>query len=68
MINKKVKLSELGRTTKKEHLQMVHPFLRQEFRTIERKELTSEKVFKELFGEETEVELWKLIAIYEYQN
>lgn len=67
-MKKKIKLNELGSINKKGHLRRVHPFLNQNFRTLEYKEIKSEKVFKELFGDEANVELWKLKAIYEYQN
>jgi len=67
-MKKTIAMKELGKSPKKEHLKLVHPFLNQEFRILEKKEVNSEKVFKELFGEETKVELWKLRAIYEVQN
>ncbi len=51
----------------KDHLTMVHPFLKEEFRSLKKTELKSKKVFKELFGED-KFESWKLNAIFEYQK
>ena len=52
---------------KREHLLHFFPFLKKEFRKLELAEITSEDVFKELFGED-KVDLSKLNAIYHYQN
>lgn len=51
----------------KEHLLHYFPFLKKEFRQIEKKELKSEKTFKELFPDEV-VDFSKLKAIFEYQK
>jgi len=51
----------------KEHLIHYFPFLNKEFRKLDKKELKSEKTFKELFPDES-VNLSKLTAIYKYQN
>lgn len=67
-MKKNIEMKDLGKSNKKEHLKMVHPFLNKEFRPIDKKELKDEKVFKELFGEEMPVEFFKLKAIYEFQN
>ena len=53
---------------KQKHLKRLHPFLRNEFRTIKKAEIKKKSVFVELFGEDAKVELWKLKAIYEFQN
>jgi hypothetical protein len=68
MRKKKIQLANLGKSPKKEHLQLVHPFLRTPYRKLDTNELESEATFKELFGESAKVEIWKLRAIYEYQN
>lgn len=67
-MKKRIDLKELGKAHTISHLKLVHPFLRETFRPLDKKELKSEKVFKELFGDGAIVELWKLAAIYEIQN
>ena len=67
MKKKKVILQDLGKAHSKEFLKNYHPFLRNEFRQILSNELESEEVLKELFGE-NETELYKLQAVYAYQN
>lgn len=52
----------------KEHLLHFFPFLKKEFRTLDKKEITSEEIFKELFPEEKHFDSYKLKAIYEFQN
>ena len=67
MKKKKVIMQDLGKAHSKEFLKNYHPFLRNEFRIVLESELESEEVLKELFGE-NETELYKLQAVYEYQN
>jgi len=67
MAKKKIELANLGKAHSKEFLKNYHPFLRNEFRQILSNELESEEVLKELFGE-SETELYKLKAVYAYQN
>ena len=68
MAKKKVEMKNLGKAHTKEFLQMVHPFLKKEYRPLEKKELNNEEVFKELFGEEEPYYSYKLRAVYEYQK
>jgi hypothetical protein len=68
MRKKKVKMSELGKTNKRGHLIMVHPFLRNSYRKITQAETTSEKVFVELFGTGVTFEYYKLEAVHEFQK
>lgn len=68
MAKKIIDLKDLGKAHVKKHLKMVHPFLKREFRTLEKKELTSKEVFVELFGEKETFDATKLQAIYEYQK
>lgn len=51
----------------KEHLIHFFPFLNREFRKLDKKELKSEKTFKELFPNE-ETDFSKLRTLYKYQN
>lgn len=67
-MKKKVEMQDLGKEQRRLNLKMVHPFLKQDFRLLDKKETKSEKVFRELFGEDEPIELWKLDAIYEYQK
>jgi len=60
-------MKDLGKAHTKEFLKNYHPFLRNEFRVVLKAELKSDKVLKELFGEK-ETELYKLEAVYAYQN
>ena len=66
-MKKKVELKELGKVHTKDFLKNYHPFLRNDFRTVLKAELKSDKVLKELFGE-NETEFYKLDAVYAYQN
>lgn len=50
------------------HLQRFYPFLRGQFRTIEKKEIKSKTVFKELFGENEPFNENKLKVLYLFQN
>ena len=50
------------------NLKRVHPFLRKEYRPLEKSEINSDKVFKELFPDEKIIQLYKLKAIYEVQR
>lgn len=61
-------MKNLGRQHVKDMLRNVHPFLKKAYRPLELKETKKEEVFKELFGENEPVELYKLRAIYEYQK
>jgi hypothetical protein len=51
-----------------EHLFHFLPFLRKEYRKLTKKETASDDVFKELFPDETEIDLTKLEQIYAFQN
>ena len=66
-MKKKIELRELGKAHTKDFLKQFHPFLRNEFRIVFKNELESDKVLKELFGE-NETEFYKLDAVYAYQN
>ena len=61
-------MEDLGKAHIKEALLRVHPFLKQPFRKITAEESTSEEVCKELFPNDKKIELYKLHAIYVYQN
>jgi hypothetical protein len=67
MIKKKTQLKNLGKETTRLHLRRLYPFLKQEFRTITKKEIDSEKVFKELFGE-VPFDSNLLQILFAYQN
>jgi len=70
MAKQKIKLplgTSLLKHEQKKYLKNKFPFLKQEFRKLEAKELKSKEVFKELFGEVSFVDGW-LKAIYFYQN
>lgn len=60
-------MKNLGKQHSKDFLTNHYPFLRNEFRTLKQNELKSEKVLKELFGDE-ETDLNKLAVVYAYQN
>ena len=66
-MKKKVQLKELGKVHTKDFLKHYHPFLKGKFRNVLSTELKSDKVLKELFGE-NEKEFYKLDAVYAYQN
>lgn len=68
MTKKKVTLKNLGKQHVKDALVRVHPFLRNEYRTLKADELDSKEVHKELFPSDKIVELYKLKAVYVYQN
>lgn len=67
MAKKKIDMKDLGKAHTKDFLKQFHPFLRNEYRIVLKTELKSEKVLKELFGE-NETEFYKLSAVYAYQN
>jgi len=52
---------------KREHLLHFFPFLKKEFRRLDKKELKNEETFIELFGKE-KVDFSKLRAVYEFQK
>ena len=56
------------KTHTKEFLLKYHPFLKKQFRTLDKKELKSVEVFEELFPNSPSIDLYKLRAIYEYQK
>jgi hypothetical protein len=64
----KVELKNLGKQHTKDFLKKYHPFLKKEFRPLDKSELNSDEVFNELFPNEDKVELFKLRAIYEFQK
>jgi len=66
-MKKKVKMKDLGKQYSKDFLVNYYPFLRNEFRVLKQNELKSEKVLKELFGE-NETDLNKLQVVYAFQN
>ena len=66
-MKKKIEMKDLGKAHTKDFLKNYHTFLRNDFRTVLKTELKSEKVLKELFGEK-ETEFYKLQAVYAYQN
>ena len=68
MAKKKIQMNDLGKVHVKEHLKMVHPFLKREFRLLDKKELNNKEVFVELFGESEPFDASKLRAVYEYQK
>ena len=68
MAKKKIELKELGKVHTKDFLKMVHPFLRNEYRPLDKKELNNKEVFAELFGDSEPFDATKLRAIYEYQK
>jgi len=68
MAKRKLKLRDLGREHIKASLLRSFPFLRNKYRELKPDELNDEDVFKELFGEKTKVEFYKLKAVYEYQR
>lgn len=68
MAKRKIQMRDLGREHIKASLLRSFPFLRNKYRELKSTELKSEKVFKELFGENTKVEFYKLNAVYEYQK
>jgi len=57
----------LGKHEQKLFLKSKFPFLKSDFRALDKKEIKSEKVFKELFGDIDFVDGW-LQAVYFYQN
>lgn len=68
MAKKKVELKQLGKQHTKDFLLKYHPFLKQNFRSLDKKELKSVEVFNELFPNSPTIDLYKLRAIYEYQK
>lgn len=67
MAKEKIEMKELGKTHTKQHLLRLFPFLKKEFRQLDKKELKNEKTFLELFPNE-EIDYSKLKAVYEYQK
>jgi hypothetical protein len=67
MEKKKTDLKNLGKQHTKDYLASFYPFLRNDFRELKANELKSEKVLKELFGED-ETDFNKLAVVYEYQK
>jgi hypothetical protein len=65
---KKVALSGLGSQHQADNLRRFYPFLRNQYRLISLDEIQSEKVFKELFGDNAEVNLEHLNALYQFQQ
>lgn len=59
--------TSLGKHEQRLFLKSKFHFLSNEYRLIEKKEINSEKVFKELFGDIDFVDGW-LQALYFYQN
>jgi hypothetical protein len=54
-------------TDKKIHLRRFFPYLKTEYRKLDKKELRKKETLKELFGDaETNIE--KLKVIFDYQN
>ena len=54
-------------TDKKIHLRRFFPYLKTEYRKLDKKELKKKETLKELFGDaETNIE--KLKVIFDYQN
>jgi len=54
-------------TTHKLHLRRFFPYLKTEYRKLDKKELKKKETLKELFGDaETNIE--KLKVIFDYQN
>lgn len=69
MAKRRLKMRDLGREHIKASLRRSFPFLSSgKYRELKPDELQSEDVFKELFGENETVEMYKLRAIYEYQK
>ena len=67
MVKEKIEMKELGKIHTKQHLLRLFPFLKKEFRPLDKKELKNEKTFLELFPNE-DIDYSKLKAIYEYQK
>lgn len=51
MEKKKAPLKYLGKETTRLHLRRLYPFLKNEYRIIDKKEIGSKEVFTELFGD-----------------
>jgi len=54
-------------TTQKLHLRRLFPYLKTEYRKLDKKELRKKETLKELFGD-AEKNLEKLKVIFDYQN
>lgn len=65
MAKKKIELKDLGKP--KEHLLRQFPFLRKEFRKIDKKDLNNKETFTELFGN-VDYQPHFIKAIHEYQK
>lgn len=67
MAKTKQAMSVLGNQTKATHLKRLHPFLNRDFKQLKKADM-DENTFKELFPEDKTTQLWKLDAIYKYQQ
>lgn len=70
MAKKKIKLplgTSLLKHEQKQFLKSKFPFLSNQYRPLDKKELNSKETFKELFGDVPYVDGW-LLAVYFYQN
>jgi hypothetical protein len=67
MTKKVIDIKDVAKERQQKNLEHYQPFLKGKFRTVLSTEFKSEKVLKELFGEK-ETELYKLSAVYAYQN
>lgn len=64
----KIKLGDsFQKETNRIHLRIFFPFLRKEYRKLDKKELNRKETLHELFGQE-ETDMEKLKIIFEYQN
>ena len=54
-------------TDKKIHLRRFFPYLKTEYRKLDKKELKKKETLKELFGD-AETNIQKLKVIFDYQN
>ena len=64
----KIKLGDsFQNETNRIHLKRFFPFLKKDFRKLDKKELNKKEVLNELFGEH-ETDMEKLKIIFEYQN
>lgn len=66
-MKKKVELKNLGKENTRLHLRRLYPFLKNEYRIIDKKEIGSKEVFLELFGNEPYNEN-NLRVLFLYQN
>ena len=54
-------------TDKKIHLRRFFPYLKTEYRKLDKKELRKKETLKELFGDD-ETNIEKLKVVFDYQN